>query len=46
MEWTPEAIRAETDYRLETARRYAVAREFRKSRSRHPSWWKRLRARH
>jgi hypothetical protein len=44
MEWTPEAVKAEMDYRLETARRHAVVRDLRRSRGRHPSWWRRLRS--
>ena len=43
MEWTPEAVKALMDYRLEDARRYAVARELRAGQ---PSWWRRLRTQH
>ncbi|HEV2781445.1 MAG TPA: hypothetical protein VGX25_18845 [Actinophytocola sp.] len=43
MEWTPEAVKAEMDYRLETARRHAVVRKLREGRGPQPSWWKRLR---
>jgi hypothetical protein len=46
MEWTPEAVKAQMDYRLEDARRFATARQVRKARTRHPSWWRRLRSQH
>lgn len=46
MEWTPEAVKAEMDYKLETARRHAVARQARQAKSRQPSWWRRLRTQH
>jgi hypothetical protein len=45
MEWTQEAVRAEMDYRLETARRHNVARQLREGIQR-PSWWRRLRIQH
>lgn len=46
MEWTPEAVKAQMDYRIEDARRHHVASQLRKARTRHPSWWKRLRSEH
>ncbi|HEU5472165.1 MAG TPA: hypothetical protein VFV67_16045 [Actinophytocola sp.] len=46
MEWTPEAVRAEMDYRLETARRHQAVRRLRDSGGRRPHWWQRLRTRH
>lgn len=47
MEWTtPEAVRNEMDYRLETARRHAAAHRLREARGRQPSWWSRLRTQH
>lgn len=45
MEWTQEAVQAEMDYRLETARRHNAARALRES-IRRPSWWRRLRTQH
>jgi hypothetical protein len=46
MDWTPEAVRAEMDYRLESARRHDVVRSLREARVRQPSWWSRLRTQH
>jgi hypothetical protein len=46
MEWTPEAVKAEMDYRIESARRRNVARELRADRTPQPSWWSRLRTQH
>lgn len=46
MEWTPEAVRAEMDYRMETARRHNVVRQLREGADRRPSWWRRLRTQH
>lgn len=42
MSWTPEAVRAEMDYRLERARTEAAARRYRES-GRARSWraWRR-----
>jgi hypothetical protein len=47
MDWTPEAVKAQMDYRLETARRHNAGRVLRESRSHHPApgvagpggWW-------
>jgi hypothetical protein len=46
MEWTPEAVKAQMDYRLEDARNYAVVRQVRAARTGQPSWWRRLRTQH
>jgi hypothetical protein len=46
MDWTPEAVKAEMDYRMESARRHDVVRELRAARGRQPSWWSRLRTQH
>jgi hypothetical protein len=46
MEWTPEAVQNEMNYRLETARRHATVRQLREARVRQPSWWSRLRTQH
>jgi hypothetical protein len=43
MNWTPEAVKAQMDYRIEDARRHATVTEFRKTHTRHPSWWRRIR---
>lgn len=40
--WTPEAVRAETDYRLERARAAYTRKLVREAR---PSWLRRLRSR-
>jgi hypothetical protein len=45
MEWTQEAVRAEMNYRLETARRQHTVRQLREG-TRRPSWWRRLRTQH
>jgi hypothetical protein len=42
MNWTPEAVRAEMDYRLERARADAFGKLVTRDR---PSWLRRLRAR-
>lgn len=46
MEWTPEAVKAQMDYRIETARKYHTAKQVLRTRTRHPSWWRRLRTQH
>jgi hypothetical protein len=46
MEWTPEAVKAQMDYRLETARQHDAVRQLREARNRQPSWWSRLRTQH
>jgi hypothetical protein len=43
MEWTPEAVKAEMDYRVEVARKHAAVRRLRDARGRQPRWWRRLR---
>lgn len=45
MQWTPEAVKAEVEYRRETARHGVRPEHLRALRdSRHPSWLRRLRA--
>jgi hypothetical protein len=46
MEWTPEAVKAEMDYRIESARRLNGVRQLRAARTTQPSWWSRLRTQH
>lgn len=46
MEWTPEAVKAQMDYRIETARRHNTAKQALRARTRHPSWWRKLRSQH
>ena len=38
--WTPEAVKAEMNYRLEVARRHDVVRQLRQARGRR-HWWQR-----
>lgn len=42
-EFTPEAIRAEIDYRREAREHLALVREARRARRGEQSWWRRLR---
>ena len=49
MNWTPEAVRAEMDYREEQARGgdpRTTADHLREARAKHPSWWRRVRTQH
>jgi hypothetical protein len=46
MTWTPEAVKAEVDYRMENARQHSAVRALREARSGRPSWWKRLKTQH
>jgi hypothetical protein len=50
MNWTPEIVRVEMDYRVERVLGDARDRQrqalLRAAREDHPSWWQRLRAHH
>ena len=48
MNWTPEAVRAEMDYRAEMAHgdRGTTLEHLRGARASHPSWWRRVRTQH
>jgi hypothetical protein len=50
MNWTPEVVRAEMDYRIERAvgdvRDSEQLAQLRAARERHQSWWRRLREQH
>lgn len=47
MNWTPEALKAEMDYRVERALQEADVEAARRHlREEHPAWWRRLRTQH
>ena len=48
MNWTPEAVKAEMDYRTEQAHgdRHTTVEHLRAARESNPSWWRRLRTQH
>jgi hypothetical protein len=43
MQWTPEIVKAEMDYRQHVARNGVTVEHLRAARRAHPSLWKRLR---
>jgi hypothetical protein len=51
MNWTPEVVRAEMDYRVERAlgsdlRNGTTLAQLQAARASHPSWWRRMRTAH
>lgn len=46
MQWSPEMVKAEMDYRQRAARKGAELEHLRAARQAHPSMWHRLRSRH
>lgn len=46
MAWTPESVRAEIEYRHETAREHRMINLVRTAGNAQPSWWRRLRTEH
>jgi hypothetical protein len=46
MQYAPEFVQAEIDYRRQAARKGRDAENFRAARQAHPSVWRRLRVRH
>jgi hypothetical protein len=46
MQWAPEIVKAEMDYRQEAARHSVVVERLRAARRESPSVWQRLRSRH
>lgn len=50
MNWTPEVVRTEMDYRMERAlgdvREGTTLEHLRAARESHPSWWRRVRVQH
>ncbi|HWM05697.1 MAG TPA: hypothetical protein VNP92_25435 [Actinophytocola sp.] len=50
MNWTPEVVRAEMDYRVERAlgdvRRGTTLEHLRAARTSNPTWWRRVRVAH
>ncbi|HEV2778582.1 MAG TPA: hypothetical protein VGX25_04205 [Actinophytocola sp.] len=46
MQWTPELVKAEMDYRLQEARHGITVRAVRAGRRTAPGWVRRLRHRH